>query len=294
MKFPVSRVFVLFSLCILLLSGALVSSCNVPKAVVETILPKQAPPYPYYKDKQAIINQAQEISDRLENYIRAWHQGKASAIIPAELLPSGVDPALKNFRLLHPDEVRAADQWIIRKAEPVNLNALHHLYPDPNATYLVLGIFFAPFGTKVMMEGEFPHSRFFDVQVSPPLDPAFYYYDGKFGIPEVPIVDVDIQPAAGHTNPFYPNARRDVKDRSYLLTWRLTSGNGAQLEPAYKPPYFRAPGNHRYASAIQYQGPLADPKNEFNKFGQENGVWNTGSFWVRYYAPDKQMSPLGG
>ncbi|MBV8887227.1 MAG: hypothetical protein JO235_24975 [Chroococcidiopsidaceae cyanobacterium CP_BM_RX_35] len=257
-------------------------------------MPKHAPSYPHYKDKQAVIREAQTISDRLENYIRAWYQGKASATIPAELIPSGIDPDLKNFRLLYPDEVHSVDQWIIRKAEKINFKALHQLYPDPHATYLVLGIFFAPFNTKVIMSGEFPHSRFFDVQVSPPLDPAFYYYDGNFGVPEVPIVDVDIEPLTGHSNPFGQGANRNVEKRSYRLTWTLSLGNGAQIEPAYKPPYFRAPGNHRYASAIQYQGPLADPRSEFHKFGNRKGVWNTGSFWVRYYAPDFLSGPLGG
>lgn len=283
-----------FSLCVLLLSGWLVSSCNIPKYVVETLLPDRAPPYPYYDNKQAVLNEAQAMSDRLADYIRAWHQGKAPAIIPTELLPPGIDPSLREVRLLHLDEVRAADQWIIRQAKPIDFGALHHLYPDPHATYLVLGVFLAPFGTKVTLEGEFPHSRFFDVQVSPPLDPAFYYYDGKFGVPEVPIVDVDIEPIAEHNNPFRLGSSRDVENRRYQLTWTLTVGNGAQIEPAYRPPYFRAPGNHRYASAIQYQGPLADPHSEFNQFGSGNGVWTTGSFWIRYYAPDRLAGPLGG
>lgn len=290
MKFPLIKLlWGILLVCVLSVSG-----CNVPKSVVETILPDRPPEYPDYKDKQAAIEEAQAISDRLENYIRAWHQGKAPAKIPTKLLPSGISPQLKNFRLLHPHQVRPQDQWIVRKAEKINRKALHHLYPDPHATYLVLGTFLAPFGTKVIMDGQFPHSRFFDVQVSPPLDPAFYYYEGAFGVPEVPIVDVDIEPASGHSNPFRQGARRDAKKRRYQLTWTLSMGNGAQLEPAYKPPYFRAPGNHRYASALVYQGPLADPKSEWSKFGNKRGVWNMGSFWVRYYAPDLDVGPLGG
>ncbi len=292
-KFPSTKLLLSF-LGILLLCGLFLSACNLPKQVAESILPKHAPRYPHYKEKLAVIREAQAISDRLTDYIRAWYQGKAPATIPAELLPSGIDPELKNFRLLRPEEVRSVDQWIIRKAQKINPKALHQLYPDPHATYLLLGVFFAPFGTKVIMDGDFPHSRFFDVQVSPPLDPAFYYYDGDCGIPEVPIVDVDIEPRAWHSNPFRQGAKRNVEKRSYQLTWTLSLGNGAQLEPAYKPPYFRAPGNHRYASAIQYQGPLADPQSEFHKFGRGNGVWNAGSFWVRYYAPDFRAGFLGG
>lgn len=279
---------------ILLLCGLFLSACNLPKQVVEAILPRHAPRYPDYKDKRAVIREAQAISARLTDYIRAWHQGKVPATIPAELIPDGIDPELTNFHLLHPSEVKSSSEWIVRSAEKINPLALHQLYPDPHATYLVLGVFFAPFGTKVIMDGEFPHSRFFDVQVSPPLEPQFYYYDGSYGIPEVPIVDVDIEPLAGHSNPFRRGAFRNVNKISYQLTWTLTLGNGAQLEPAYKPPYFRAPGNHRYASAIQYQGPLADPKSEFHKFGKGKGVWNTGAFWVRYYAPDLVAGSLGG
>jgi hypothetical protein len=289
MKFSIRSMFLYLLLGLMLT----ISGCNVPKTVVEAILPDNPPAYPHYEDKQAIIKEAQAISDRLENYIRAWHQGKAPAEIPAELIPAGIDPQFKNFRLLHPNQVRAEDQWIIRKAEQINHKALHHLYPDPHATYLVLGTFLAPFGTKVIMDGEFPHSRFFDVQLSPPFDPAFYYYEGAFGVPEVPTVDVDIEPIAEHSNPFRQGVRRDVKKRHYQLTWTLRMGNGAQLEPAYQPPYFRAPGNHRYASALVYQGPLADPKSKWG-LGHKRGVWNMGSFWVRYYAPDLSVGPLGG
>lgn len=284
----------LFVCIILAFNCLMLSACDLPKRVVETILPKHAPSYPDYQDKQAVISEAQAISDRLSDYIRAWHQGKAPATIPAELLPSGISPQLKNFRLLHPHQVRATEQWIVRKAEKINHKALHHLFPDPNATYLVLGTFLAPFGTKVIMDGQFPHSRFFDVQVSPPLDPAFYYYEGAFGVPEVPIVDVDIEPLAGHSNPFRQGVRRNVDKRGYQLTWTLSMGNGAQIEPAYKPPYFRAPSNHRYASALVYQGPLAEPQSEWSKFGNKRGIWNIGSFWIRYYAPDFGVGSLGG
>jgi hypothetical protein len=71
-------------------------------------------------------------------------------------------------------------------------------------------------------------------------------------------------------------------------------GNGAELDSAFKPPYFRAASNNRYASAIQYQGPLADPQSKISKLGHGRGLWNMGSFWVRYYAPDSRVGPLGG
>lgn len=290
MKFSIRSIL----LCLLSALMVSISGCNVPKTVVESILPNRPPEYPHYTDKQEVIKEAQAISDRLEAHIRAWHQGKATAEIPAELLPSGTNPQLKNFRLIRPEQVRAEDQWIIRKAEKINPQAMHHLYPDPHATYLVLGTFYAPFGTKVIMDGEFPHSRFFNVQLSPAFDPDFYYYEGTFGVPEVPIVDVDIEPVAGSSNPFRQGARRDVKDRRYQLSWTLSMGNGAQLEPAYRPPYFRAANNHRHASAIVYQGPLADPKSPWGKFGPKRGTLNTGTFWVRYYAPDDNAGPLGG
>jgi hypothetical protein len=285
-----SVVFIALSL----FTALVIAACNISQLVVNSLLPEPPPAYPHYQDKRVALAQAREISDNLEAYIRAWLRGEVPAEIPDNLILKGTDFGIKNYRLLKPEEVRAQEQWIIRQAQPIDRNALLGLYPDPHVTYLILGVFYAPFGTKVIMEGEFPHARFFDVQVSPPLDPAVYYFDGKFGSPEVPIVDVDIEPLPGHTNPFLVGADRNATNRSYQLTWTLVAENGPRIEPAFRPPHFRAPGNHRYASAIQYGGPLADPDSEYSHLGHGLGVWENGAFWVRYYAPDLDAGYLGG
>jgi hypothetical protein len=277
-----------------LFTALVIAACNISQLVVDSLLPEPPPAYPHYQDKNVALAQAREISDNLEAYIRAWLRGEVPAEIPDNLILKGTDFGIKNYRLLKPEEVRAQEQWIIRQAQPIDRNALLGLYPDPHVTYLILGVFYAPFGTKVIMEGEFPHARFFDVQVSPPLDPAVYYFDGKFGSPEVPIVDVDIEPLPGHANPFLVGADRNATNRSYQLTWTLVADNGPRLEPAFRPPHFRAPGNHRYASAIQYGGPLGDPDSEYSQLGHGLGVWESGAFWVRYYAPDLDTGSLGG
>ncbi|WP_046243775.1 hypothetical protein [Hymenobacter terrenus] len=279
-----TRLLLIASMLVLLLGG-----CR--KAIVNLLIP-DAPPYPHYQNKAATVAEGQRISDRLEAYIKRWLDGKAPAQLPDSLLPVGATPEVTHWVLQRPEQVRAETQWLIREAGPLNPQRLQGYYPDLHCTYLVLGACFAPFGTKLIIEGEFPHSRFFDIQLSPPLDPAFYYYDGTFGSPEVPIVDVDIDPLPGHNNPFRVGANRQATKRGYRVEYQLANGNGAVLDPAYRPPHFRAPGNRRFGSAIQYQGALADPK--FSIGGHKRGVWNTGSLWVRYYAPDRAAGSRGG
>ncbi len=46
--------------------------------------------------------------------------------------------------------------------------------PDPHVTYLLLGASYVPFGSKLIIEGEFPYCRFFSVQVSPPFNGKEY------------------------------------------------------------------------------------------------------------------------
>lgn len=273
-----------------LAAALLLGGCG-GKAIVNWLLPAP-PPYPHYASKPAAVAEGQRLSDRLDAYVRRWLAGQAPAQLPDSLLPVGASKELTHWVLQRPEEVRPESQWVIREAGPLNPQRLQGYYPDLHCTYLVLGACFAPFGAKLIIEGEFPHSRFFDIQLSPPLDPAFYYYDGTFGAPEVPIVDADIEPLPGHTNPFRVGANRAAARRGYRVEYVLAAGNGPALDPAYRPPHFRAPGNRRYGSAIQYQGALADPK--FPIGGHKRGVWNTGSLWVRYYAPDRAAGPRGG
>lgn len=254
-------------------------------------------PYPLFIDSQGkvtdrngIIAEAQRISDALESYVKDWLDGKVPAEIPANLLPKGIDTtSFPSFRLVRPNEITAEDQWIIREAQQIDLNATQGQFPDPHCTYLFLPSFYAPFGSKVIVEGQFPHARFMSIQATPSLHPE-NYREGAYGVGEVPIVDVDIEPEPGHTNPFRTGAARNGLLRSYRVTFDLAIGNPAELNPAFRPPFFRAPGNNRIGGALIYQGPYGAGYSG----GHGRGVWDVGQLWIRYYAPDKAMSPLGG
>jgi hypothetical protein len=277
-------------------ASALTACSDLPRRVAEAVLP-DPPPYPAFTNKAEVEAQAQRMSDVLEAHILRWLQGAGPAEIPLALMPPGLSDDITNIRLVGPDTLTAAQQWIVRPAElmrpgdVLNFERLRGYYPDPHVTYAVPGVFVLPFGTEVVLEGEFPRARFFDVQVSPPFDPAFYYYGGMFGAPEVPIVDIDIDPLAGHVNPFRVGADRNATRRSYRIELTMVRGNGVALEPAYREPYFRAPGNRRLGSAIQYQGPLG---RKGMKGGHGRGEWDGGTLWLRYYAPDSAAGPLAG
>lgn len=280
----VSKIFCFFVFFVML------CACS-PKAVVNFLLP--APPvYPDFQSKEAVVAEAQKISDDLENYIQLWLEGKANAEIPKELLPKGMDLFAAPFVLINAEDVKPIDQWIVRPSTyNLDLNALHAYFPDPHCTYIIPASVFVPFGHKVIIEGEFPYSRFFDIQMSPPFNPESYYYAKQFGAPEVPIVDVDIDPLPGHSNPFKPNADRKSVKRSYKVTFEMKIGNGYDIESGYREPLYRKAGNTRYASAIQYQGPLGY-KNITG--GHKRGKWDDSTIWIRYYAPDKDKNALGG
>ena len=284
----------LHALALVALGAVLVlaAGCNVPKTLAEAVLP-DPPPYPDYADARAVDAEARRISDALEAHVVAWLDGRAPARIPDALLPPGFDRAgYPNVRLVRPEDVTAASQWVVRPAQEIDRARLRGLYPDPHCTYLVpAGPFFLPFGAKAVINGEFPHARFFSVQVSPPFDPAHYYYEGRYGAPEVPLVDVDIDPAPGHTNPFRPGADRTARRRSYRVELVMAQGDAVALEPGYRTPDYRAPGNRRFGSGIVYQGPMARPGFPA---GHGRGVWGSGAVWLRYYAPDDGRGPLAG
>jgi len=274
----------------------LAGCADIPRRVTDAVLPPP-PPYPGYADKATIEAQAQAISDALLQHITRWLDGKGPAEIPMSLMPVGMPLDVSDIRLVAPESVSVDSQWIVRPAElmapgdTLDFSRLRGYYPDPHVTYAVPGIFVLPFGVKVVIEGEFPRARFFDLQVSPTFDPAFYYYGSMFGAPEVPIVDVDIDPLPGHVNPFRAGADRGATRRSYRVEYTMARGNAALIEPAYREPLFRAPGNRRLGSAIQYQGPFGRPGT---RGGHGRGEWDSGTLWLRYYAPDTAAGPLGG
>lgn len=236
------------------------------------------------KHHKEVIKEVKALSDKLENYIRAWYRGEAPSELPFGLLPSSIDNIkTKKWKLLHPEEVKPEEQWYFRPAMdiPEDFSKLYFLGPDNHVTYMKC-IFIAPFNSQLLVEGDFPHSRFMDYQILQPFDPENPTTSG-LGAPEVPIVDVDIKPDTGCINPFLPGANRNAKNRHYHIVFDLKIGNACKLNPqAMIAPMYRAPGNRRSGGPFAYSGPTG------------NGTIISSVVWLRYYAPDKAVGPLGG
>jgi hypothetical protein len=253
-------------------------------------LPK-LPSYPFGNHAQIKV-EAQQWSDNLENYVKGWLAGKNPSTIPNHLLPKGLDTSrFHHFYLQKYEEINPANQWAIRKAHEIDLNNLYGSFPDPHCTYIVLPALIAPFQSKLIVEGDYPYSRFFNVQVTPPFESTEYRYEKWAGKGEVGIVDVDIEPNEGHENPFRIGGNRMAQKRSYKVEFTMAIGNPTQMNaPAHQPPFYRGKGNHRFASALQFQGPWGiDKKN-----GHGRGLYDLGDVWIRYYAIDKDKDVLGG
>jgi hypothetical protein len=124
-----------------------------------------------------------------------------------------------------------------------------------------------------------------DYQITEPFTPQFPV-SSNAGVMEIPIVDVDIQPDAGHVNPFIVGADRNAEERHYHLAFDLAYGNPVDLNPVMQSEYFRAPGNTRVGGPFSSTGSRGD------------GTIVPSVLWLRYYAPDKdadgQMDPLAG
>jgi hypothetical protein len=249
-------------------------------------------PYPF-RPAAEVRTEADSISKKLENYIIAWLDGEVPAEIPDSLIPAGVADS-KDFYLKMPEDATAEETWAVRFAKPIDKDSLYAGVPDPQVTYLYLGTAFAPMGSKLVIEGEFPHCRFFSFQISPPIDGEGYYAQREFGGAEVSMVDVDIEPLPGHTNPFHLGADRTAENRSYRVEFSLAAGDGVALnDGAFEYPYLKPGNNRRVGALMTYQGPLG-----FKTIAQtpleHPGSWNLGAFWVRIYQPDDGSDPLGG
>jgi hypothetical protein len=282
--------------------AAQVLRCNLPQLPTPALLSKPqgtsglipAPPAYPFGNRKELIADAQCLSDALDRYITAWLDGRVPAEIPPEFLPPGIN--LKDFprwRLAKPGELTPEQQWAVRPARPINTRQAAGFFPDPNVTYIVLPAMLLPFGHRVVVEGEFPHARFFNLQVTPSFDPASYHYDGGTGVGEVPIVDADIEALPGHVNPYRVGAQRDAVQRSYRITFNMAVGDPVALNPAFRPPYFRDSSNksnQRTGSGILFQGPWGSK----GIGGHGRGNWDAGQLWMRLYRPDTAKGPLGG
>jgi hypothetical protein len=255
-------------------------------------LPK-ADSYPY-KDPAAVVSEAQAWSGTLEAYIRQWAAGNASPNIPASLIPKGVSDS-KNFYLKNPDLATPEETWAVRYAKPIDKKALLAGIPDPKITYLFLGTALAPLSGKLVLEGEFPHCRFFSIQISPPLNGKEYYAQRQFGTAEVSITDSDIEPLPGNVNPFRVGADRNAANRKYRMEFDLTAGNPTTLNPqAHVYPYRQA-SNNRKGALLVYQGPLGFKTIANTPLpAAVQGPWDLGCVWIRMYEPDNGKYPLGG
>jgi len=234
----------------------------------------------YYQQQN---QEAKELSDKLETYIKDWYYGRADSKIPSGLLPPSIDnEKTKDWVLLRPEEIKQEDQWYIFPAHKVDpeFKRLYQHSPDGNATYLRL-VFIAPFDSSLLIDGDFPHSREMSFHIIRPFDPRFPG-TGNMGVLEVPLVDVDIEPDEGSVNPFQTGADRNALNRHYHVVFELKAGDPTALNPVLNDPHLRAPGNTRVGGPFISTGPYGD------------GVIIPSTIWIRYYGPDKGLEPLAG
>lgn len=148
--------------------------------------------------------------------------------------------------------------------------------PPGSTYYLWRGDRPLPQGTRLLLEGDFPHCRMFDIQFGAPWDPRMPSFGDGRGIPEIALLDEDIVPDPGHVNPFRPGADRNAAKRHFHLTCELRDGNPVTLNPHAGVPPYRAPGNLRIG------GTRHGPQGEFGPY-----------LWIRVYLPDRYQ-PFAG
>ncbi len=248
-------------------------------------------PEEYYQQR---VNEAHQISDRLEDYIRKWLKGEVPSELPRDLLPYSLNNDRMQWELVHPEEVQSEEQWGIRDADLEDIDfdrGVHSWIPDKACTFGQLW-FLAPFGSRLVLEGDFPHARFLDYEIAPPFDPRFPYSPTGIGNAEVPIVDADIEPDPGHVNPFRVGADRTAANRRYHVYFQLEEGNSYQLNEALNP-------GSMTETPLTYRTPTSTNNT---RVGGPMIYWGyTGSeqiipslLWMRIYLPDRDAGPLGG
>ena len=80
------------------------------------------------------------------------------------------------------------------------------IWPDSHTDYEV-STDTIPAGGKIVVHGQFPHSRFFSFTTTAPIGVLHSY-----------LYDDQIKPDPGSTNPFLPGANRNATHRSYTVT----------------------------------------------------------------------------
>lgn len=227
----------------------------------------------------------------MDQYVKQWLKGEVPATLPDSVLPNGIDrERFPYLKLVRPDDIKPEEQWGIRKAGPINPDSLYGAFPDPNCTYLVVFNAFVPFGHRIVIEGDFPYSRFMSVQFTPPFHGTAYRYGNYGGIGEVGYLDADIHPKPGNINPFIPGNDRLTDNRAYRVVFESAVGFPHKLNKGYHPPDYRVKDSICYGSGIQCHGPWGENK----KFGHGRGIWDMGEIWIRYYGIDHKRDALGG
>ncbi|MCK4580718.1 MAG: hypothetical protein KAU10_05155, partial [Dehalococcoidia bacterium] len=235
---------------------------------------------------ESVNDEAAEFSEELADYIRAWYRGEADARLPDGLLPPNIDSdKTHSWTLLRPEDISPEDQWFVmiptHEIDPT-YQELHMFGCDRHVTYVKL-LFAAPIGSRLLVEGDFPHARFMDYEILSTFDPAHPVAGNHGSHPEVAIVDADIEPDPGHSNPFRIGADRSAENRHYHLTFELEAGNAVLLNPeAMQAPAYRAPGNTRVGGPFGFSGPWGD------------GAFTPSTLWLRIYAPDTDTDIMGG
>ena len=150
-------------------------------------------------------------------------------------------------------QAAGADQTCVlalTKTDPGTVNAA---YPDDSAIYFI-GSYAAVPGTRLRIEGDFPHARYMSFNV---YDPA--------ARPFAALADLQITPDAGSTNPFVRGADRTTGKRRYTA---FVEFGAAPERPA--------------------------PNTLYTGVGQDGRPNAAGTFIYRIYIPDRGRDDTGG
>lgn len=155
-----------------------------------------------------------------------------------------------------PAEAQGVDSTCVlalTKTDPATVNAA---YPDEGAIYWIGGYQAVP-GTRIRIDGDFPHARYMSFNV---YDPAQRPLDA--------LADVEIQPNAGSVNPFPLGADRTADNRSYTAF--------IEFGPRPERPEDR------------------EPNTLYTGTGQNGAPNLNGTFIYRVYVPDAGRDETGG
>ncbi|MDY7012650.1 MAG: hypothetical protein SVX43_03440 [Cyanobacteriota bacterium] len=164
-----------------------------------------------------------------------------------------------------------AQWWKIFAESPSSWQFENHSKGEPPGNTYFLWRYDKPVpeGTKILIEGDFPHARMMNFQVCAPWSPELPSIGDGTGIPEISLLDEDIVPDPGHTNPYLPGADRSATKRHYHVTFELRDGNPVAFNPQAAIPPYRAQGNLRYGCTRSGKGGDRGPL-----------------IWMRMFLPD--------